>query len=128
MRTPLKSHNKGVWSVFRWTRNNSELWYIAILQKRSRLKNSIFWFSLVLQILGLPHVQFYNLEHWKFKVQNCSDLSRLTVPLVILRIKWIKVRLFVKSNNDQHIINKGCKKLKIELIIVYGINLHTCTK
>ncbi len=35
-------------SVFRWTENNSELWYIAILQKRSLLKNSVFWFSLVL--------------------------------------------------------------------------------
>jgi hypothetical protein len=34
-------------SFFRWTKINSELWYIAILQKRSQLKNSVFWFSLV---------------------------------------------------------------------------------
>ncbi len=62
-RTPLNSLNSlrdrlaqkmtkyiiKVWylSVFRWTKNNSELWYIAILQKRSHLKNSVFWFSLV---------------------------------------------------------------------------------
>ncbi len=37
-------------SVFRWTKNNSELWYIAILQKRSHLKKTVFWFSLVIPI------------------------------------------------------------------------------
>ncbi len=40
-------------SVFRWAKNNSELWYIAILQKKSLLKNSVFWFSLV-SFMGFP--------------------------------------------------------------------------
>jgi hypothetical protein len=38
-------------AVFRWTKNNSELWYIAILQKNSHLKNSVFWFSLVFEFI-----------------------------------------------------------------------------
>jgi hypothetical protein len=37
-------------SVFRWTKNNSELRYITILQKKSHLKNSVFWFSLVCKL------------------------------------------------------------------------------
>ncbi len=74
-RTPLNSLDslrdrltqkitKYVWTVcdlvvFRWTENNSELWYIAILQKNSHLKNSVFWFSLVIgtNLIHFPSIK-----------------------------------------------------------------------
>jgi uncharacterized membrane protein len=46
-------------SVFRWTKNDSELWYIAILQKKSHLKNSVFWFSLVYAYMYVIYFRSY---------------------------------------------------------------------